>query len=209
VSKLLIDTVVATNFVKVYNVLKIPTYQNVCFCKCRHCWQSARLVCPTALAVAGLISKLSRFRCYYFHCRTKTVGSAATGQEAIETTRRMLQLQPSIGIIAITMHSDESYMEEMMKAGARGYLLKDAEQDRIIRTIKDVYGQGTGFDPQCTAVLTNFINGNCSGCKLNEAQKEVMRLIGEGYKSSEMTRMLNRGIDSVEGIRKGLYKAAE
>lgn len=160
----------------------------------------------------------------------KLVGSAATGEEAIEivrqhptdvalidvrmpgmdgmeTGRRMLQIRPTIGIIAITMYADENYMEEMMKAGARGYLLKDAEQDRIIRTIKDVYEQGTGFDPQCTPVLTNFINGNCTRCKLNEAQKEVMKLVGEGYTSAEMTGMLNRGIDSVEGIRKSLYKA--
>jgi DNA-binding NarL/FixJ family response regulator len=68
-----------------------------------------------------------------------------------------------------------------------------------------MYRQGTGFDPHCTPVLTRFINGDHIGCKLNEVQKQVMLLIGEGYSSEQIAAKLHKGIDTIHLLPKKLY----
>lgn len=151
----------------------------------------------TAATGAGLVELVKQH-----HPDIALVDVRMPGMDGMETCRRLLQLQPGIGVIAITMHANEIYVQEMLKAGARGYLLKDAEAGHIIKTIKEVHRQGTGFDPHCTPVLTRFINGDHIGCKLNELQKQVMTLIGEGCSSEDIAARLNKGIDSVHLLRK-------
>lgn len=72
-----------------------------------------------------------------------------------------------------------------------------------------MYRQGTGFDPHCTPVLTRFINGDHIGCKLNEVQKQVMTLIGEGYSSEEIAAKLHKGIDTYTCCAKSCTPPAE
>ena len=65
----------------------------------------------------------------------------------IETTRQIRRRWPKIRVLALTIHDDEGYISEMIRAGARGYVLKDAEPDNLFHAIQRVHGGETYFPP--------------------------------------------------------------
>jgi DNA-binding NarL/FixJ family response regulator len=143
------------------------------------------------------------------HIDVVLVDIRMTGMDGIETCRKSLELQPGIGVIAITMYDDPAYVAEMYKAGALGYLLKDAEEEDIIASIKAVYKKGTSFDAHSTPALNDLVCSKHAACKLNERQKQAMILVGKSYTSEQMKGILNMGIDSVNLLRKNLYPACD
>ena len=60
------------------------------------------------------------------------------GLDGIGATRRLLELDPAVGVVVLTMFEDDDSVFAAMRAGARGYLLKGAEQDEILRAIRAV-----------------------------------------------------------------------
>ena len=61
------------------------------------------------------------------------------GMNGIETTRILREQYPNVHVLALTIHDDESYVSEMIRSGAQGYLLKDAEPSRVIQAIRRVF----------------------------------------------------------------------
>ena len=69
---------------------------------------------------------------------------AMPNMNGIEATRRIVASQPSVGVVILSMHQDESYVLRSLKAGARGYLLKDSLRADVIEAIRTV-AQGRSF----------------------------------------------------------------
>src|SRR4051794_36640225 len=69
------------------------------------------------------------------------------GLDGIEATRRLLEHDPSLGVIVLTMFEDDESVFAAMRAGARGYLLKGAEQDEILRGIRAIAAGEAIFGP--------------------------------------------------------------
>ncbi len=66
----------------------------------------------------------------------------------IETTRQIRRNWPKVRVLALTIHDDEGYISEMIRAGARGYVLKDAEPDNLYHAIRRVCDGETYFPPE-------------------------------------------------------------
>jgi len=150
----------------------------------------------------------------------KVAGEAENGQEAIEFVRShdvdivLLDInmpgingieackvikreKPLIGVIALTVHDQEEYVFELIKAGISGYVLKDISPELLIRTIFGV-ARGESFIPPVltTRVLEEFSRlaqlqqkeGNPYG--LTERETEILRLVGQGRSNREIARQL-------------------
>jgi DNA-binding NarL/FixJ family response regulator len=77
------------------------------------------------------------------------------GLSGVEATRQIHNEKPNIKIIGLSMHAAKRYVQEMYKAGARGYLLKDCDFDELMAAIRAVAGGGKYFAGEFAAVVTS------------------------------------------------------
>ena len=107
------------------------------------------------------------------------------GLDGIEATRRLLAIQPDLGVVVLTMFEDDESVFAAMRAGARGYLLKGAEQDEILRGIRAIAAGEAIFGPSIARrVVEHFASGVGSAKAafpaLTEREREVLELIASG-----------------------------
>jgi DNA-binding NarL/FixJ family response regulator len=148
---------------------------------------------------------------------TEVVGEAATGEEVIvqaatlqpdvilmdlhmpalngiEATRALLRTSPHIGVLVLTMFEDDDSVFSAMRAGARGYLLKGADQVEIARAITVVSHGEAIFSPAIAKRLMYYFVtlGNTSlpqaFPELTEREREVLALIAQGCNNAEIAR---------------------
>ena len=111
------------------------------------------------------------------------------GLDGIGATRRLLELDPAAGVVVLTMFEDDDSVFAAMRAGARGYLLKGAEQDEILRAIRAV-AAGEVLLGQSIArrVIEHFSSGDGSARAafpaLTERERQVLDLIAAGDRKS-------------------------
>ena len=105
--------------------------------------------------------------------------------DGIEATRRLLLAAPDTGVVVLTMLEDDESVFAAMRAGARGYLLKDAEQEDIVRAVRAVAAGDALFGPSVARrVMEHFASARDPARDafptLTEREREVLRLIAAG-----------------------------
>jgi DNA-binding NarL/FixJ family response regulator len=121
-------------------------------------------------------------------------------KNGLEVTRELRQLAPHIKIVLLTIHDDENYVIEVVKAGATGYLLKDIEPGMLIKAIRSVHS-GESFIYPTLARRLFYDAGNPgkrpeslrtrgSQDSLTMRELEVLQLIGQGLSNQEMAQRL-------------------
>ena len=154
------------------------------------------------------------------------VGEAATGREAvelaetlrpdlvvmdvampelngIEATRRLATSSPHTRVLALSMHKDSVYVREILRAGARGYLLKDAF-DRDLLTAVRAVARGEGYlSPAVSdAVLSDYRKHVTDPLDLlTSREREVLQLIAEGKTNKEIASLLGLSVYTVDAHR--------
>jgi len=109
------------------------------------------------------------------------------GMDGIETTRRVLDASPRTHVVVLTAFSDRQQVLGALDAGARGYLLKDAEPDELLRGIRAAARGESPLDPRAAhAVLTR----QTVGATLTEREREVLKLVAEGLPNKQIARAL-------------------
>ncbi len=126
----------------------------------------------------------------------------------IEATRQITRQNPRIRVLALSMYSDARYVTEMLRAGAAGYLLKDAAADELIRAIVAVARLQTYLSPDIAGavvekhVLLATLKGKTSAFSvLSEKERQVLQLLAEGNSTKEVAAILRRSIKTVETHR--------
>lgn len=122
----------------------------------------------------------------------------------LKATERLKKLCPEIKVLTLTRHADDSYLRQLLQAGACGYVLKQSASTQLISAIRAVAGGGTYLD---TAVTGRVIKSIVGGRKLrgapldkelSEREEEVLRLIAWGYANKEIAARLSVSVKSVE-----------
>lgn len=127
----------------------------------------------------------------------------------IEATRQITKRVDGAKVLVLTMHSDDVYVRQSLKAGARGYLLKDSEDLDLIKAVKAVGQGGSFFSPSVSKVLLAGYLGDPTGKEvednlalLTDREREVLQLIAEGKTNKDVANLLNVSINTVETHRK-------
>lgn len=120
----------------------------------------------------------------------------------IETTRRLRKLQPKAKIIGLTLYGESTYLEEMIAAGASGYIVKTSASEDLIKAIRIVNDGGTYFDlaiPRRHS--TAAASAPSSIEELTAEELTVAKLIARGQTNSEIAVSLGVGLNKVKARR--------
>lgn len=118
------------------------------------------------------------------------------GVNGIEATRRILQVSPHIGVIVLTMFDDDDSVFAAMRAGARGYILKGADQTEVLRVIRSVASGEALFGPAIARKVIGFFAGSRSSMpppafpELTDREREILNLIAQGCSNTEIAKRL-------------------
>lgn len=110
----------------------------------------------------------------------------------IEATRRIVSAHPEIGVIVVTMLEDDDSVFAAMRAGARGYILKGADQDEMLRAIRSVASGEALFGAEVADRLVSFFNGasqphgDPAFPELTERERQVLDLIAKGWSNAKI-----------------------
>jgi DNA-binding NarL/FixJ family response regulator len=116
------------------------------------------------------------------------------GVNGIDATRTITTTSPATGVLVLTMGEDDGTVLAALRAGARGYLRKGAEQDEIVRAVTTVHGGGVVFGASLAAriaeVLTPASRPERPFPELTERETEVLDLIAAGRSNSQIAQAL-------------------
>jgi DNA-binding NarL/FixJ family response regulator len=161
----------------------------------------------------------------------QVVGEAASGREAlvsarrlrpqivvmdismpdlngIDATQKLLAENPAIKVIALSMNSDRRYVRAMFRAGAVGYLLKNAASEELIAAVRAVADDLTYVSPSIASVLVDdALDGSRSAPgatvrALSTREREVLQLLAEGKSSKDIAGRLSIAVPTVETHRR-------
>ena len=129
----------------------------------------------------------------------------------IEAAQRIIALLPKTSIVILSMHSDEGYVLRALKAGAKGYLLKDSVEGDLIEAIKAVREGKTFFSPEVSKMLVeDYVREiksrgfEDSYQLLTSREREILQLLAEGKTNKEIAGSLNLSVHTVESHRRNL-----
>ena len=121
----------------------------------------------------------------------------------IEATRRIAEVAPRARVLALSMHRDSVYVREILRAGARGYLLKDSSEGDLVFAVRAIAaGEGYLSPAVSEAVLTDYRKHVTNPIDLlTSREREVLQLIAEGKTNKEIATGLNLSVYTIEAHR--------
>jgi len=121
----------------------------------------------------------------------------------IEATRRLTGANPHVRVLALSMHKDSVYVREILRAGARGYLLKDSVADDLVAAVRAVAaGEGYLSPAISNAVLDDYRKHVTNPLDLlSSREREVLQMLAEGKTNKEVAATLNLSVYTVDAHR--------
>jgi DNA-binding NarL/FixJ family response regulator len=122
----------------------------------------------------------------------------------LSVAKRILQVAPSVQMIALTQHEDRAYVKQAFDAGFRGYVLKRSAADNLVHAIRAVFDAGLYVDPAVAHRMFDDIprrvgqSENSIAGDLTDREAEVLKLVARGHTSKEIARQLDLGVKTIE-----------
>jgi DNA-binding NarL/FixJ family response regulator len=130
------------------------------------------------------------------------------GMNGLEATRRIYESDSKIGVLVLTMFDDDDSVFAAMRAGARGYLLKDADKDEVVRAIIAVERGEAIFSPAIAQRMIQYFSATPSASsikkqagefsELTERELEILNLIARGDNNNTIANKLSLSIKTVQ-----------
>lgn len=132
------------------------------------------------------------------------------GLNGIEVARRLRETEPGLQLIMLSMHSDRHFVLESLRAGANGYLLKDAGFEELVRVVREVHHGRRAVSAGITGVLVDEVlhpgatTDTGPWRELSARERQVLQQLAEGAGTREIAESLNLSVKTVESHRKAL-----
>ena len=121
----------------------------------------------------------------------------------LEATRQILQRNPSVNVLILSMYSDETYIVQVLRAGARGYLLKDSPAGDLVTAVRSVASGESYLSPAVSnAVLDDYRRHVTNPIDLlTTREREVLQMLAEGKTNKEIAVVLKLSVYTVDAHR--------
>jgi DNA-binding NarL/FixJ family response regulator len=126
----------------------------------------------------------------------------------IEATRQIVKRLPDVQILILSMHANEAYIIQAVKAGAKGYLLKDSADTELIRGIDALSAGKSFFSPEVSKVMLDDYVRHLTDkgledryATLSEREREIFQLVAEGHSNKAIAELLSISAATVETHR--------
>jgi len=126
----------------------------------------------------------------------------------IEAARQITALESGVAVVVLSMHSDEAFVLRALKAGARGYVLKESHETELLQAVRVVRDGKSFFSPAVSRILVDDYvrqmrekGAEDSYELLTGREKEILQLIAEGKSNKEIATQLNLSVYTVETHR--------
>ena len=132
----------------------------------------------------------------------------------LEATRQILKAYPATKVLILSAHSDAEYVEQVVKAGARGYLLKQSSGEVLAKAVRELHQGKTFFTPAIAKRLQESFQKSEDGIglrkksdhELTSRETELLQLIAEGQANKQIASELTISIKTVEKHRQHLME---
>lgn len=161
----------------------------------------------------------------------EVIGEAANGEEAlavasernpdvvvmdinmpvlngIDAALRFRDELPNTKLLMLSMHDSREYITNVLKAGAKGYILKDVASSEMIAAIQAIYDGKTYYSSGVTDILLNE-SSTSTGVPLTDREKTILRLLAEGNSNKHVARELDISVRTVETHRRNIKRKLE
>ena len=130
-----------------------------------------------------------------------------SGLTAAEVLRKELE---QVKVLILSMYQSSDYMLRTLQSGARGYVMKGASTEELVKAIESVDAGETFFSPEITRLaLNHFVQGTGDGTDLAELtnrEREVLALVADGFSNKDIASNLGLGVRTVETHREHIMR---
>jgi DNA-binding NarL/FixJ family response regulator len=131
------------------------------------------------------------------------------GKSGLELLKDVRAMSPQTPVLIISMHDETLYAERVIRAGGRGYIMKQEGPEKIIHAIRKVLSGGISVSESISSLILDALSGAKAGSKpgaasvstLTDREFEVYRLLGQGKEPHEIARTLHLSIKTVDTHR--------
>ncbi|MEW6752316.1 MAG: response regulator transcription factor [Candidatus Latescibacterota bacterium] len=130
----------------------------------------------------------------------------------VEATRQIVEQNPSVRVIALSMHNDRRFVTGMLKAGAAGYLLKNSASDELLQAIHTVTLNQTYLSPAITGIVVEDYVRQAESIEtstLTNREREVLQLLAEGKSTKQIAAYLHVSTKTVATHRQNIMDKLE
>jgi len=131
----------------------------------------------------------------------------------IEATRQIIANGAAVSIVVLSMHSDEEYVLRALKAGARGYLLKESAEADLIAAVRAVISGKSFFSPAVSRLLVEDYVRQLQDRDIEDSyellttrEREILQLVAEGKSNKDVANLLNLSVYTVETHRSNIME---
>jgi len=133
--------------------------------------------------------------------------------DGIEATRQIREQFPDTEVVILSMHAKKAYIDQVLKVGAKGYVLKDSDEENLLSAIDTVHNGGYYLDsPVADQVLSDYFRDKSKrelkkqSDPLSERERQVLRLLAEGHSNQEVADTLYISRKTVENHRANIVR---
>jgi two-component system response regulator NreC len=126
------------------------------------------------------------------------------GMNGLMATRKLRHAHPDLAIIMLTRHSDDAYLQELLRAGASGYVLKQSPPAELLQAIRAAAAGRQYIDSALTSRVTAAFlakegrRGGGMAAPISDREASVLRLIASGYSNKEIATQLSLSVKTIE-----------
>ncbi len=131
----------------------------------------------------------------------------------LRATELLKERCPAVRVVALSRHSDDGYLRELLRAGAAGYVLKQSRSGELLQAIRAVAAGGSYLDPAITANVIRDFGARPATARppadasLSPREEETLRLVSLGYSNKEIASRLTLSVKTVETHKaNGMHK---
>jgi len=134
------------------------------------------------------------------------------GMNGLEATTLIKELHSEVKVLILSMYDDDEYVQQVIQAGASGYLLKGMAADDLILAIREVHAGSSFLNPAVAAkLIEDYVRrvrgeGDAAGDLLTAREREVLKLIAEGNTNQEIADVLCLSRKTVESHRANIMR---